>query len=72
MTHRDAETPNHKLQPVVLIIPTRLECDTCRALAVFVGMDIAEESNEVEKIFTYRAYCQDCWHNAVHEDDKED
>jgi hypothetical protein len=46
-------------QPVMLIAPTRVECD-CGAKAIFVQLDNHETSDGLNE-YGYVAWCQDCW-----------
>ena len=57
-----------KWQPVMLIVPTRIECD-CGALAIFVVLDEdadadAEHSEEGTRDMGYTAWCQACFERA--------
>jgi hypothetical protein len=63
--------PNYKLQPVVLYIEQRLECDTCGALAVILSLREVGREDDGERILARNAYCQDCWHNFINEEDDE-
>lgn len=65
----EEEIPNYKLQPVILHIEKRLECQTCHALAVIVSMSVSGKDRDGDDIFDYKAYCQDCWHNFINEDE---
>lgn len=64
----DEEVPDHKLQPMVLVIPKCMECDTCGALAVVLTFE--KENEDSERYTGYEAYCQACWHKAVTEDEE--
>jgi Pyruvate/2-oxoacid:ferredoxin oxidoreductase delta subunit len=46
---------------VVLDKDKRLECDDCRALAVFLLLTHEEVEKEGNKTFDYSAYCQECF-----------
>lgn len=50
-------------QPVVLILPARLECG-CGQRAIFVLLtppDDGERAPQGGLLHDYTAYCQDCW-----------
>ncbi len=63
----EEEKLTSKWQPVMLIMPKRLECGECGALAVFVAMDMTKEEDDGYKVFDYGAYCQDCWQKVTEE-----
>ena len=69
MSETDEERPNYKLQPVVLYIEQRLECDICGALAVILSLRVVGHDDDGERILGRNAYCQECWHNFINEDD---
>ena len=46
-------------QPVMLIVPERVECD-CGAKAIFIVLD-DHETNEGGNEYGYVAWCRDCW-----------
>ena len=49
-----------KWQPVMLVLPKRLECE-CGALAVFVIMEDEEEPRDGKRDLSYTGYCQLCF-----------
>jgi len=66
-----------KWQPVMLIVPERLECSghneqRCGALAIFVCLFPPEQDaeNEEKRDMDYKAYCQQCFGKAQQEEEE--
>jgi len=68
--------PDAIWQPVVLIIPQRLDCGQCRARAVFVVLNDEDEplparpdDADERRDMGFSAWCQPCWEKALESGD---